>query len=145
MKMKNTVIVNFVSTGFLLAVFLASASIACGQEPTVQSNAELASEAKFTIEQARKIALRQSPGKIESEKLVKENGKLFYFFEIRDFYEISVDVKVDAVTGEILSSEKENEIPNTVSNIKNGTVNGLKKVGQGIQLAANKVFGMFIN
>ena len=145
MKTKNTLIMNFILSGFLLAVFLISASIACGQEPTVQSNAELAKEAKFTIEQARKIALRQSPGKIESEKLVKENGKLFYFFEIRDFYEISVDVKVDAVTGEVLSSEKENEIPNTVTTLKNGTVNGLKKVRQEIQSAANKVFGMFIN
>lgn len=131
--------------GFLLAVFLVSGSIAFGQLQTVQSKAELAQEAKYTIGQARKIALRQIPGTIERESLVKENGTLLYLFLIRDEYNIFVDVKIDATTGKILFDEKENSIPDMLSNMKKGSVNGLKKVGQGIRSAANIVVGLFPN
>ena len=143
--MKNRANVNIVVLGFLLAVFLVSASIAWGQEQAVQSHADLAREARYTIGQARKIALRQYPGKIERENLKKENGSSFYSFEIRDYYEIIVDVKVDAITGKILYSEKENAIPNIVSSIKDGSVLGLKKVGQAIRSAANIIFQLFPN
>ena len=115
--MKNRANVNIVVLGFLLAVFLVSASIAWGQEQAVKSHADLAREARYTIGQARKIALRQCPGEVESENLKKENGTLLYLFVIRDEYEIFVDVRVDAITGRILYDEKEKAIQNIVLTI----------------------------
>lgn len=63
---------------------------------------------------------------------------------------------MDAMTRKILSSEDEKEKsdvetiskssqPGMVSNIKNGTVKGVKIVGRGIQTAANRVAGIFTN
>lgn len=141
--MKNTVIVNIVVSGILFAVFLVSVSIVFGQVQTVQSSAELAQEAKYTIGQARRTALRQCPGIIETEGLKKENGTIFYLFEIRDEYNIFVNVKVDAITGKLLFDEKVNPIPKMVSGLKNGSVHGFKMVGQGIRSVANIVVELF--
>lgn len=140
--MINTAIVNVIVWVVMLVVFPVSASIAFGQERADQSNEELAREAKYTIGQARKIALRNFPGTIENEKLRKENGTLLYFFEIRDDYNIFVDVKIDATTGKILFDENENPIPDMVLK---GSVNSLKKVGKGIRSAANMVVRLFPN
>ncbi len=143
--MKIATIVKTAVSGILFAGFLVSASIASGQEPAVQSNAELAKKAKYTIGQARKIALRQNPGEIERESLEKENGVLFYSFKIREYYDMYVNVKVDAITGKILNGGKEIVIPDIGSSIKKGSVNGFKKFGQGIRSAANLVVRLFPN
>ena len=147
MKLKSTTIVNMVALFFLFTVSFVLPSNILGQKEVDQPDSELAREANYTIDKARKIALRQFPGNVESEKLVKENGKLFYSFEIRDSYSILVDVKVDAISGKIESSEMEKRLAKSVTNmasdIKNGTITGIKKFGQGVNFAAKKVVGIF--
>jgi uncharacterized membrane protein YkoI len=64
---------------------------------------------KITIEQARKIALEKVKGTIIEEELEKENGRLIYSIEIREENKKVQDVEVDAVTGEIVKVELEDE------------------------------------
>lgn len=59
------------------------------------------------MEKARKIATKKAKGKIESEELEKENGKMVYSFDIRNKKGTITEVHVDAFTGKILSVEEE--------------------------------------
>jgi uncharacterized membrane protein YkoI len=71
--------------------------------------AALKSQAKITKKEARRIALGKVPkGKVKEQELEKENGKLIWSFDIatkgsKDMTE----VHVDALTGDIISVEKE--------------------------------------
>ena len=62
------------------------------------------SGAKITMEQARKIALHRANGKIESEELEKEHGKLIYSFDIRVPGQSGItEIAVDAKNGTIVN------------------------------------------
>jgi hypothetical protein len=144
MKKKDSAVASFAASGFLLAALLMLAHGVFAQKQGERPiAATVQEEARFPIGQARKIALRQFPGTIERERLVKENGTLLYLLEIRDEFLIFVDVKIDATTGKVLFDEKENSIPKVFSNMKNGSVNSLKSFGQGIRSAANLAVGLF--
>jgi len=71
-----------------------------------------AKEARVTIEEARKAALKAFPGKIISEELEKESGGsgLRYSFDIRKG-RITHEVGVDAKTGKILENSIEGPHP----------------------------------
>ena len=59
---------------------------------------------KVTMEQARKVALARANGKIESEELEKEHGKLIYSFDIRVPKQSGItEIAVDAMTGKIVN------------------------------------------
>jgi uncharacterized membrane protein YkoI len=62
---------------------------------------------KITVEQARAVALAKAPGKIESEELEREEGKLVWSFDIRTSAKIITEVWVDANTGKVLKTEVE--------------------------------------
>lgn len=64
---------------------------------------------RITIEQARKTALEKVKGTIVEEELEKENGRIVYSIEIRDENKKVYDVEVDAVTGETVNVELEDE------------------------------------
>lgn len=72
------------------------------------TGAQLAPQAKVTIEQARHLALAAQPGTIAAEELEKENGGsgLRYSFDIKAAG-VTHEVGVDARTGNILENSVE--------------------------------------
>ena len=85
----------------LLSAFLA---VGC-----VSSKARLESQAKISRPEAEKIALAKVPsGTIKEGELEKEKGKLIWSFDIATPGSKDItEVQVNAVTGEIVSVEKE--------------------------------------
>jgi uncharacterized membrane protein YkoI len=73
---------------------------------------ELAPEAKVTIDQARTIALKATPGKITDQELEKEPGGsgLRYSFDIKQGSK-TYEVGVDARTGAVLENKVEGPHP----------------------------------
>ncbi len=83
---------------------LASAHAYTGQE--------LATQAKLTIGEAGKIALKAHPGKITDQELEHESGGkgLRYSFDILAG-KVTQEVGIDAMTGKILESKAEGPNP----------------------------------
>jgi DNA-binding beta-propeller fold protein YncE len=81
------------------------ASPAPSPEPT---QAELEKEAKISMEKARDIALAKVPhGKIASEELEREHGKLIYSFDIKTSQPGVTEVNVDAMNGHVIDVHHE--------------------------------------
>jgi hypothetical protein len=70
---------------------------------------KLDAKAKISKKEAEKIALAKVPhGKIKEAELEEENGKLIWSFDIATPHSKDItEVHVNAVTGEIVSVEKE--------------------------------------
>jgi uncharacterized membrane protein YkoI len=78
----------------VFAVLIASASVFAFATETP----------KITMQQARKVALKRANGKIESEELEKEHGKLIYSFDIRVPGKTGItEIAVDAIKGNIIN------------------------------------------
>ena len=86
--------------GLVLALAAANAFAYTGQK--------FAGEAKISLEQARRIALKAHPGKITDEELEREKGGsgLRYSFDIRHG-KVTQEVGVDARTGNLLENAPE--------------------------------------
>lgn len=101
--MKNKTII-----GGVLAVALVAFGVSgCATEK--QEQAELQAQAKISKEQAQQTALTKAPGgMIKEGELEKEKGKLIWSFDITtpDSKDIT-EVAVDAITGDVVSVEKE--------------------------------------
>jgi uncharacterized membrane protein YkoI len=78
-------------------------------ESNSQDQAQLAREAKITMEQARSVALKRASGTIESSELEREHGQLVYSFDIRNAKGTITEVQVNAITGKIARIEHENK------------------------------------
>jgi ribosomal protein S3 len=63
---------------------------------------------KITMEQARATALKRAPGKVTSEELENEKGKLIYSFDIATSKTGVTEVNVDAMNGKIVAVQHEN-------------------------------------
>jgi uncharacterized membrane protein YkoI len=63
---------------------------------------------KITLAQARAIALKKAPGKVRSEELENEHGKLIYSFDIATSAKAITEVNVDALNGKIVAVQQEN-------------------------------------
>jgi len=78
---------------------------------TVKSDipADLAKQAKISLETARATALAKVPnGTVKSEELEKEHGKLIYSFDIQVLGKPGIEeVNVDAIDGKVLGVEHE--------------------------------------
>jgi hypothetical protein len=74
-----------------------------------EEQARLAKQARITMEQARKIALKRAPGNVEGSELEKEHGKLVYSFDIRNAKGTITEVQVSALSGKIVRVEHENK------------------------------------
>jgi uncharacterized membrane protein YkoI len=102
MKTK-TLLCSFLTFGLLAGAVTTDAQAAD------KAKSKLQAKAKITRSEARKIALARVPkGKVKEAELEEEKGKLIWSFDIatpgtKDITE----VQVDAVTGEIVSAEKE--------------------------------------
>lgn len=101
-KNKTTLSALIVATTFMLASTQAFAL----------TGAQFSKEAKITLHQAQKIALRAFPGKITDEELEKEGGGsgLRYSFDIQKG-KIVHEVGVDAITGKVLENNQEGKNP----------------------------------
>jgi hypothetical protein len=91
-------------------VALSSGAFARAQPaPKNDVPADLAKEAKVSLEDARKTALAAVPGgKIKSEELEREKGKLVYSFDIKVGKKSGVEeVGIDAMTGKIIEKKHE--------------------------------------
>jgi uncharacterized membrane protein YkoI len=71
--------------------------------------AELAKQAKISLVDARATALAQVPGgKVKSEELEREHGKLIYSFDIEVAGKSGIEeVNVNAVDGKIVAKKHE--------------------------------------
>ena len=79
--------------------------LAAAELPATDSSVTVKS---ITMAQARRIALRTSPGKIESAERETEKGKDIYSFDIRRKGQANIDeVQVDAHTGNVISHTTE--------------------------------------
>ena len=96
--MKTIISITSLALAFLLETAVAHA-------PT---QAELRKEAKITIEKARECALAKVPhGKIASEELEREHGKLIYSFDIKTSKPGVTEVNVDAMNGKVVDVHHE--------------------------------------
>lgn len=77
---------------------------------------EEAKQAKISMEEAKAIALKRVDGSILDEELEKENGRLQYAFDIRAADGKIFDVEIDAMTGEVLQVEEDDEDGNNEDN-----------------------------
>lgn len=96
---------------FILSVMIASVTLATAQcsQAAEPGAGELAAHPKITREQASVAALAKvGKGVIKSAELEKEHGRLVWSFDIaRPSAPGVTEVQVDAVTGKIVSVERE--------------------------------------
>lgn len=109
--MKRYLTLAVMTTIILMAgVSLAAAAPKTRQENNeAQEQARLQRQAKITMEQAKDVALKRSPGNIESSELEREHGKLVYSFDIRNSKGTIDEVQVSAITGKVVRVEHENK------------------------------------
>jgi uncharacterized membrane protein YkoI len=94
--------------GGMLAVALVTVGVT-GCETEKQEQPELQAQAKISKAQAQQTALAKVPGgTVKEGELEKEKGKLIWSFDLAtpDSKDIT-EVGVDAITGEVISVEKE--------------------------------------
>ena len=91
----------------ILLAMLTFATLAATAQKSTQ--AQLQKQAKVTREDATKTALARVPnGKVKEAELEREKGKLIWSFDIATPGTKDVtEVQVDAMTGDIVSVEKE--------------------------------------
>jgi len=103
--MKNTLVVVFVACALLMAGAAFTATT------PVKSNipADLAKQAKISLETARATALAKVPhGVVRSEELEREHGKLIYSFDIAVPGKSGIqEVNVSAIDGKVLGMHHE--------------------------------------
>jgi uncharacterized membrane protein YkoI len=100
---------------------------AAGQQQQVETgeqaeSAALASQAKISADQANAAALGKFPGAtVKKTELDNENGKVIYSVQLTDSAGTGQDVKVDATTGTVVSSEADGpEGPDTPGGAETG-------------------------
>jgi uncharacterized membrane protein YkoI len=98
-------ILPVLAAGVLLA---GAASAAPGATAANFHGHELTGQAKITLAEARKMALKARPGKIVDQELEKEGGGsgLRYTFDIVSHHK-TIEVGVDAMTGKVLENSSE--------------------------------------
>jgi uncharacterized lipoprotein len=92
-----------------LVITVATVAVIGALSGCTSSEAELQSQAKISKDQATQTALAKVPnGTIKEAELEKEKGKLIWSFDVAtpDTKDIT-EVNVDAVTGDVVSVEKE--------------------------------------
>ena len=104
MNPKRTLIIACTAAALMTAGSLCAAGTVTSDIP-----ADLAKQAKISLETARATALAKVPnGEVKSEELEKEHGKLIYSFDIQVPGKSGIEeVNVDAIDGKVLGVEHE--------------------------------------
>lgn len=92
---------------FIIAIALVLAAGVAIAATMQDKGVRLAREARITMAQARQAALARVPGKVESGRLERENGRVVFEFEIHTAQNTEAEVYVDAATGEVVKTEAE--------------------------------------
>ena len=103
MKRSNYLIVTLLISGVLLTWGLAQSS------ESTHGQAEGQLTAKLSMEEAITKAKTKFPGQVLESELENEDGQTVYEIEIASTNGVVTEVKVDAQTGELLSSEIEDQ------------------------------------
>ncbi len=109
MRMKMTMTMTTIANGLLVLAALAAGFCLTSQADEGNKEAKLESKAKITKAAAQETALAKVPhGIVKESELEEEDGKLIWSFDIEKpgSQEIT-EVAVDAVTGKVVSVEKE--------------------------------------
>jgi hypothetical protein len=93
----------------ITAVWLLVGSATYAAKAAEKAKSKLEAKAKITKAEAKKTALAKVPkGKVKEGELEEEHGKLVWSFDIASPGTKDItEVHVDAVTGEVVSIEKE--------------------------------------
>ena len=101
-------------TRFLAIAALTYGSVASAQKgprhhKNVETQAVLQKEARFSMEDARAMALRTVPGAtIQDGEIEREGGKLIYSFDMKVAGKSGIDeVNIDAMSGKLVSHQHE--------------------------------------
>lgn len=112
MKMKKNLFKQFTMLAILIVGLLAVSAVGVfaqdKRDDSDKPSAEMAKQAKITMEQAKAIALKRVPGTILEEDLEMERGRLQYAFDIKDANGKIFDVEIDAKTGAVLTAVQDN-------------------------------------
>lgn len=107
--MKHTLAIAFVAVSLMTtgSLFAAAENTAAAVKSDVP--ADLAKEAKISLETARATALAKVPhGVVRSEELEREHGKLIYSFDIAVPGKTGIqEVNVSAIDGKVLGVHHE--------------------------------------
>ncbi len=86
------------------AVLLSGLALASDDDSDVD-----ASQAAIALPQAIEIALSAVPGQVTESELEEEDGRLVWEIELTGDDQQNYEVEIDAMTGEILEKEIEND------------------------------------
>ncbi|MGA9452106.1 MAG: PepSY domain-containing protein [Verrucomicrobiia bacterium] len=101
--------INWIICSAVAAALLAGCCTEKGEAKHKNKEAKLMAEAKVSKETAEQTALAKVPnGTIKEAEIEKEHGKLIWSFDVAtpDAKDIT-EVNVDAITGNVVSVEKE--------------------------------------
>lgn len=87
-----------------------AAAVAAHAKTETYDGAELASQAKVSVQEAEAAALQARPGVVKDKELEKEHGGLRYSFDIENGGKV-YEVGVDANSGKILENKAEGKNP----------------------------------
>ena len=96
----------------------------------------------ITVEEAKKIALSEAEGRVESIELERAKGKQYYEIDI-DNGEEDFDIKINALDGKVISINKERD-DNDDNDQAEKEINGEKIISEqnAIEIAEKEVNGM---
>ncbi|KAF0817917.1 hypothetical protein KIS4809_3101 [Bacillus sp. ZZV12-4809] len=89
----------------MAGAILLGGAVAAGAADT---NGKEAVQDVISIEEAKKIALSEAEGKVESIELEREKGKQVYEIDVDNGKE-DFDIKINALDGEVISVKKEQD------------------------------------
>jgi uncharacterized membrane protein YkoI len=105
-KMKRKIIIGLVTGAVVFGGALAVGAVK-NDDSSVNLKDQNAGQAMMTFEEAKEIALDKQDGFVESIELEGKSGKPYYEVEIKNGSEY--EFKIDAVTGEVLSSTEKQD------------------------------------
>lgn len=87
-------------------VILSAVAIACTVSPALAAKAP---RPKVSLAQAKAMALKLAPGKIQSSEYEKEGGIWRYSFDIQQKGHIQ-EIGIDAMTGKVVENSNEGKV-----------------------------------
>ena len=105
---------KLLTAGIIGAIVIGTSLTAIAQKASDMNqqranSSELISQAKLDLDEAMTIALADVPGRVIEAELEKENDDLVWEIEIVDNQNQVFELEIDAMDGEILDKESDND------------------------------------